>query len=274
MRPATARRDAAPPPELTRDKAGEIERHAFAILADGRWTSRRPRAVCERRPRQAAVWAQPVRAWPPRGAGACGPALAYFSSRSGDFAPVGGSSTMHTWRQRSTWSRTVGAVRARLEDAAPSAPLPSDLWRPLAATPLPYAGLATTLAMEYDYAPRIEGHLPPTLQGTLYRNGPGRFDRGGLRKRMLLDGDGMLQVYQFHQGQVRFRTRFVRTAKYVAEEAAGRLLYRTWSTLAPGGMWANLGLHLANQAEVTVIRRHETLYAFGGPHPYALDPET
>ena len=120
---------------------------------------------------------------------------------------------MHTWRQRSTWSRTVGAVRARLEDAAPSAPLPSDLWRPLAANPLPYAGLATTLAMEYDYAPRIEGHLPPTLQGTLYRNGPGRFDRGGLRKRMLLDGDGMLQVYQFHQGQVRFRTRFVRTPR-------------------------------------------------------------
>jgi all-trans-8'-apo-beta-carotenal 15,15'-oxygenase len=35
------------------------------------------------------------------------------------------------------------------------------------------------------------------LQGTLYRNGPGLFDRGGGRKRMLLDGDGMIQAYQF-----------------------------------------------------------------------------
>jgi all-trans-8'-apo-beta-carotenal 15,15'-oxygenase len=144
----------------------------------------------------------------------------------------------------------------------------------LAENPLPYAGLATTLATEYDYMPRIEGQLPRILQGTLYRNGPGRFDRGGLRKRLLLDGDGMLQAYQFRNGQVHFRTRFVRTAKYVAEEAAGRFLYRTWSTLAPGGLWANLGLHLATQAEVTVIRRHDTLYAFGGPQPYALDPET
>ena len=170
--------------------------------------------------------------------------------------------------------RTGGAVRAGLRGAAPSAPLPSSVWPPLADNVLPYAGLATTLATEYDYMPHIEGQLPAALQGTLYRNGPGRFDRGGLRKRMLLDGDGMLQAYQFRHGRVRFRSRFVRTAKYVAEEAAGRFLYRTWSTLAPGGVLANLGLSLANQAEVTVIRRHGALYAFGGPHPYELDPET
>ena len=102
----------------------------------------------------------------------------------------------------------------------------------VADNPLPYAGLATTLSTEYDYAPHIEGQLPAALQGTLYRNGPGRFDRGGLRKRMLLDGDGMLQAYQFRNGRVRFRTRFVRTTKYVAEEAAGRFLSRTWSTHA------------------------------------------
>ena len=112
-------------------------------------------------------------------------------------------------RYLDTLCRTVGAGLARLGDAAPSRPLPSHVWPPLLDNPLPYAGLATTLATEYDYAPRIEGQLPRALQGTLYRNGPGRFDRGGLRKRLLLDGDGMLQVYQFHQGQVRFRTGFV-----------------------------------------------------------------
>jgi all-trans-8'-apo-beta-carotenal 15,15'-oxygenase len=92
---------------------------------------------------------------------------------------------------------------------------------------------------------------------------------------MLLDGDGMIQAYQFRDGQVRFRNRFVRTKKYVEEEAAGQFLYPTWSTPAPGGMLVNLGLNRANQAGVTVIRRHRALYAFDEGHPpYELDPET
>lgn len=74
---------------------------------------------------------------------------------------------------------------------------PSSVWTPLADNALPFAGLATSLPTEYDYVPRVEGRLPPALQGTLYRNGPGLFDRGGGRKRMLLDGDGMIQAYQF-----------------------------------------------------------------------------
>jgi hypothetical protein len=41
-----------------------------------------------------------------------------------------------------------------------------------------------------DLAPRIEGKLPQGLAGALYRNGPGLFERGGLRKTHLLDGDG------------------------------------------------------------------------------------
>ena len=75
-------------------------------------------------------------------------------------------------------------------------------WRPCSRTSLPE---------EYDYAPRLEGQLPPALQGTLWRNGPGLFDRDDLHKRMLLDGDGMIQTCQFRDGRVRLRTRFVRT---------------------------------------------------------------
>ena len=63
---------------------------------------------------------------------------------------VKGSRTMSTRGHISPWSRTVGTVRARLRDAAPSRPLPSHVWPPLIDNPLPYAGLATTLATEYD----------------------------------------------------------------------------------------------------------------------------
>lgn len=141
----------------------------------------------------------------------------------------------------------------------------------------PLLGLATSLAEEQDYAPEIRGALPDRLRGTLYRNGPGRFDRGGLRKRNLLDGDGLVQAFRFQpDGRVRFQSRFVQTAKYRDEEAAGRFLYATWTTQAPGGVLTNLfGQYLRNQAGVTVVARDGRLYAFDeSTEPYELDPAT
>ena len=116
--------------------------------------------------------------------------------------------------------------------------------------------------------------MPKDLRGTLYRNGPGLFERAGYRKRNLLDGDGMIQAFDFSGDRVRFRNRFVRTAKYVAEENAGVYKYPTWTTRAPGGMYANLGVpDIHTQAGVTTIVKHGRLLAFGEVGlPYALDP--
>ena len=141
---------------------------------------------------------------------------------------------------------------------------------------LPLLGLATTLAEEYAYPPRIEGALPFGLKGVLFRNGPGRFDRNGLRKRCLLDGDGMVQSFRFSKGKAYYSNRFVRTTKYLEETAAGKYLYSTWSTQAPGGFWKNLGGgHFANQAGISVVVRDGRLFAFDEFHPpYELDPET
>lgn len=141
----------------------------------------------------------------------------------------------------------------------------------------PYLGLATTLAEEYDYPAVIEGVIPPGLRGTLYRNGPGLFDRGGLRKRSLLDGDGLIQRFHFHDRGVQFRSRFVQTAKFREEAAAGRFLYPTWSTLAPGGLWSNFWGpgRILSQAGVTVFPWRGRLYAFDESSlPYELDPVT
>lgn len=154
------------------------------------------------------------------------------------------------------------------------------VWPDLPEHPLPFAGLATSLTGEHDYFAEVEGELPPDLRGSLYRNGPGRFDRDGRRKRMLLDGDGMIQAFDFTDGdghgRVRYRNRFTRTEKFVAEEAAGRFLYATWSTLAPGGPFRNFGARsMRNQAGVSVRRRGDTLYAFDeGVAPYTVDPRS
>ena len=41
------------------------------------------------------------------------------------------------------------------------------------------------------------------LDGVLYRVGPGRYDRGPDRKRMVLDGDGMVQALELRDGEER-----------------------------------------------------------------------
>lgn len=140
-----------------------------------------------------------------------------------------------------------------------------------------FLGLARTLRGEFDYEARVEGDLPAELRGTLYRNGPGLFDRAGLRKRCIMDGDGMIQAFTFGDRGVRFRNRFVRTRKFQAEEAAGKFLYPSWSTQAPGGLWGNAfkADAIQSQASVTVYHWDGRLLAFDDTgQPWELDPRT
>ncbi len=142
----------------------------------------------------------------------------------------------------------------------------------------PYLGLATSLYEEQDYRTEVEGRLPRELVGgSLYRNGPGLFDRAGRRKRNLLDGDGLVQAFRFDDQGVQYRARFVRTEKYVEEQAAGRFIYPSWSTQAPGGFWGNFlaAGRMKSQAGITVFPWQGRLYAFDEcALPYELDPET
>jgi all-trans-8'-apo-beta-carotenal 15,15'-oxygenase len=150
-------------------------------------------------------------------------------------------------------------------------PLDSSVWPPLAENSLPFAGLLTSLPEEHDYACEVEGQLDG-LNGTLYRVGPGLYDRGADRKRMMLDGDGMVQALRFRGGQAHFRNRFVRTNKFVEEAAANRFLYPTFSCHGSGPWRNNLGLSLPNQANTTVLAWGGKLWAFDeGQQPYALD---
>ena len=167
------------------------------------------------------------------------------------------------------------AASLALLGCATSPPLKKDVFQDFGDPARPYLGLATSLRKEYSYEAKVEGTLPADLRGTLYRNGPGLFDRGGYRKRNLLDGDGMVQSFRFQKEGVHYRNRFVRTAKYVAEEAAGRFLYSSWSTQAPGGVWKNfMSVGVLGQAGITVFPWRGRLYAFDECSlPYELDAD-
>jgi all-trans-8'-apo-beta-carotenal 15,15'-oxygenase len=144
-----------------------------------------------------------------------------------------------------------------------------------AASPRPFFGPAASLIEEHDYTPRLEGTLPDGLRGTLYRNGPGIFERAGYRKRCLLDGDGMIQAFTLDGTAPRYRNRFVRTEKFVEEERAGRWLYPTWTTRRPGGFLANMNPQFKSSAGVNVVPRETGLYALeDGSFPHRMDPDT
>jgi len=156
----------------------------------------------------------------------------------------------------------------------------TDTVEPLTGAPLPEARrwlvrLAEGGREEVDYEPKIEGRLPDGLAGTLYRNGPGLFERAGFRKRNLLDGDGLIRATTFAGGRARFRTRFVRTRKFKAEDRAGRFLFPTWTTPAPRRL-ANLpGYPTLGQAGVTCAVKQGKLYALDEVGlPYELSPES
>lgn len=83
---------------------------------------------------------------------------------------------------------------------------------------------------------RVDGDLPPELDGDYLRNGPNpRFSPLG-RYVFPLDGDGMLHRVRIRDGKVAYGNRFVRTPALQVEEQAGQALWPCFANrdLTPG----------------------------------------
>jgi all-trans-8'-apo-beta-carotenal 15,15'-oxygenase len=112
----------------------------------------------------------------------------------------------------------------------------------------------SSIPEERSYRVReVRGSLPAWLRGTCYWNGPARFERGGQRYGHWLDGDGMVAALRFDDDGAHFTNRFVRSAKWVAEEEAGCALFRTFGTGFAGDRLAPRGLALESPVNVSVI---------------------
>lgn len=123
----------------------------------------------------------------------------------------------------------------------------------------------------------VEGQIPAELNGTLFRNGPGLLDINGHKIHHPFDGDGMISAIAFQDGRAYFRNRHIRTAAFVEEEKAGKLLYRgVFGTQKPGGWLANaFDFNLKNIANTNVIYWGGKLLAlWEAADPHRLDPCT
>ena len=120
------------------------------------------------------------------------------------------------------------------------------------------------------------GQVPVGLRGTLYRNGPGRLERGGVHMGHWFDGDGAILAVYFNlpgqEGSASGIYRYVQTTGYKAETKAGKLLYSNYGMNAPGPVWNQWFRPVKNSANTSVLALPDKLLAlWEGEKPYVLD---
>jgi all-trans-8'-apo-beta-carotenal 15,15'-oxygenase len=122
----------------------------------------------------------------------------------------------------------------------------------------------------------IEGSLPKSLTGVLYRNGPGRFFVGNDNYAHPFDGDGMVSKFFFDGESVRYQNKYVKTREFEAEQTAGRMLFRAFGTNLPGGIANNaFKTRFKNAANTNIVLHGENLLAlWEGGWPHKIDPKT
>jgi all-trans-8'-apo-beta-carotenal 15,15'-oxygenase len=141
--------------------------------------------------------------------------------------------------------------------------------------PTMHGGLAN-LDEEHSYwLDSVEGEIPANLEGTFFRNGPGRQKIGETPYGHWFDGCGMLSVFSIADQKVHFKNRYVRTPKYLKETATQKIQYRGFGTQIPGGLKKNIGRMPGNPANTNSVYHGGKLLAlYEGGRPFELDATT
>lgn len=129
-------------------------------------------------------------------------------------------------------------------------------------------------ASEFPLTPLtvLEGKLPANLNGSLYRNGPGRLERNSQPVGHWFDGDGAILAVHFSPQGATATYRYVRTAGYVVEDALNRFVYGGYGMTAPGALWERWGKPVKNAANTSVLGLPDRLLAlWEGGNPHAVN---
>ncbi|XP_006641394.2 beta,beta-carotene 15,15'-dioxygenase isoform X1 [Lepisosteus oculatus] len=78
----------------------------------------------------------------------------------------------------------------------------------------------------------ITGTLPAWLQGTLLRNGPGMFSVGETSYNHWFDGMSLIHSFTFKDGEVYYRSKFLRSDTYKKNIKADRIVVSEFGTMA------------------------------------------
>lgn len=132
--------------------------------------------------------------------------------------------------------------------------------------------------VEADIAPRtltpIAGRAPTDFAGTLYRNGPAKFRRGGSSAGHWFDGDGLIRRFRVADGRASLAARFADTPKRRQEARLDRIVMPGFGT--PVGEGATINNNDDTNAANTSVMMlgGELLALWEGGSATQLDPES
>lgn len=119
----------------------------------------------------------------------------------------------------------------------------------------------------------VEGTVPESLAGVFYRVGPDPQYPSKVEGNVPFDGEGHMGAFKFKNGRVSFKSRYVRTQRFKAQEKAGEMLfgmYRNPLTDDPRAKGISRGT-----ANTTPWVHHGKLFALKEDSPpVAMDPLT
>ncbi|KAM5142364.1 carotenoid-cleaving dioxygenase, mitochondrial-like [Mantella aurantiaca] len=79
---------------------------------------------------------------------------------------------------------------------------------------------------------RITGTIPDWIQGSLLRNGPGKFEFGDYNFNHWFDGMALMHKFTIADGDVTYMSKFLRSKAYASNESQQRIVMSEFGTLA------------------------------------------
>ncbi len=139
-----------------------------------------------------------------------------------------------------------------------------------------FAALRQNLRRSHGFEPlEVEGQIPEDLRGTLFRVGPGVFDRFGIEVAHPFEADGAIMAVRFGSGAgAEGAARVIESAGYHEEQAAGRRLYGTGAGWLRN-MASALRQRSKNTANTSAWMHEGQLYALmEGARPTRIDRDS
>ncbi|XP_074520250.1 beta,beta-carotene 15,15'-dioxygenase [Halichoeres trimaculatus] len=133
---------------------------------------------------------------------------------------------------------------------------------------------------------QVTGSIPPWLQGTLLRNGPGLFSVGDSEYNHWFDGMALIHSFTFKDGEVSYRSKFLRSDTFKRNIKADRIVVSEFGTMCYPDPCKNIFsrafTHLSNVIPdftdnnlINIIRYGQDYYASSEVnYMNQIDPET
>lgn len=138
-----------------------------------------------------------------------------------------------------------------------------------------YTGYQAPVRIESDMGDlEVFGQLPPELVGTFYRVGPDPQFAPKMGNDIFFNGDGHVSMFRFTEdGRVDYRSRYVRTDKFVAERKAGKALFGAYRN--PFTDDESVQGMIRGTANTGIVFHADKMWALKEDSPPVLmDPET